>query len=69
MTEKKGEESEEKKENENVEVTVNITKQCLEEIQEFSLYRKDITTEDIEVKETQELSEKKEEKSKEKKEN
>ena len=41
----------------------------MEENQEFSPYRKDITTEDVEVKETQELTENKEEKSKEQKEN
>ena len=54
---------------ENEEVTVDVMKQCLEENQELSLYRKDITTEDLEVKETQELAENKEEKSKEKNEN
>ena len=69
LTEKKGEESEEKNKNENEEVTVDVTKQCLEENQELSPYRKDFITEDIEVKETQELAENKEEKSKEEKEN
>ena len=69
LTEKKGEESEEKNKNENEEVTVDVMKQCLEENQELSPYRKDITTEDVEVKETQELAENKEEKREEEKEN
>ena len=69
LTEERGEESEEKNENENEEVTVDVMKQCLEENQEFSPYRKDITTKDVEIKETQELTENKEEKSKEQKEN
>ena len=56
MTERKGEESEEKKENENKEITINVAKQCLEENKEFSQSRKDNTTEDVEVKETQEFT-------------